>query len=118
MSEQSPKLLPVDDNVVLRLNERVQISNSNAIIFDASQYLYSSTKELIDKLAKYLLGNFKPQQLLQTGIQAEILEPGKQWKTGKIRCRIVFDFIPDEPENNRITGESASSLDELRKMNL
>lgn len=53
-------------------------------------------------------------ELYQQGIKLEILEPGQRWKTGKIRLRLVLEFIPDEPEN----GGAPSSLDVIRKMNL
>ena len=45
------------------------------------------------------------------------MEPGKAWLKGRFRLRIVLEFISDQTEENRLIGNSASSLDELRKMN-
>ncbi len=36
----------------------------------------------------------------------------------KLRCRLVFEFIPDEQENNLTPSEFVSPLDDVRKMNL
>jgi hypothetical protein len=41
-----------------------------------------------------------------------MLEPGKNWKKGKIRFRLVLEFAPDEPE----PSDPNSTLDDIRKM--
>lgn len=46
------------------------------------------------------------------GIDCEILQPGKNWKKGKIRFRLVLEFAPDEPE----PSDPNSTLDDIRKM--
>jgi hypothetical protein len=46
------------------------------------------------------------------GVDCEILQPGKPWKKGKIRFRLVLEFAPDEPE----PSDPNSTLDDIRKM--
>ena len=110
-SEQHSKLLPVDDDIVVKFPAGgVVIYFHRDLLFDASQSPYNSTKIFVDKVAGYIHKLFRPLELLKEGIKAEILEPGKKWVTGKIRLRLVIEFIPDEPEK--------SPLDDIRKMNL
>lgn len=52
-----------------------------------------------------------PQSWLQ-GIACELLKPGSpDWKKGKVRIRVEFEFIPDEPE---VPASEANELDALR----
>ena len=39
-----------------------------------------------------------------------MIEPVKPWITGNIRLRLVYEFIPDQPE---ITEPSTGNLSEL-----
>ena len=92
MSEQPPKPLPVDDRVIVKVS---------------SDY-YINTKQFASKVH---------DQGCQQGIKAEILEPGKQWETGRISCRVVVEFIPDEPEITELStiNQSVSHLRDIRK---
>ncbi len=82
----------------------VSFYTGDRVSFNAKKSPFDSTKTFVNKVAEYICGSINHKELFQKGLNAEILEPGKQWKTGKIRCRLVFDFIPDQLENNRITG--------------
>ncbi len=60
--------------------------------------------------------------IFEEGLKSKILTPGKQWRTGKIRMRLSFEFCPDEPEqeavleSNLLEASSESSpLDDLRE---
>lgn len=118
MSEQFSKMFPMEDNIIIKIPVGTDIVISNNRVVNATgSTLYNSAKEFIDKLLKPIRGNFS-SQLLNQGMEVEILEPGKQWQTGKIRCRVVFEFVTDELENNKISDNSISSLDELRNIKL
>ena len=117
-SEQFTQPLPVDDNIIIKLPDNTDISVVNHGIYQVrGSSLYNSTKEFVNKLTAPIYNNSSPHLFAQ-GVNVEILEPGKQWTAGKFRCRIVFEFIPDEQENNKISSESVSPLDDIRKMNL
>jgi hypothetical protein len=118
-SEQAFKLMPVEDDVIVKLPVGTQIMSGGLWQFDASDsQLYNSAKEIVDRLAEPIYSSLEPKQLYEEGIKAEMLEPGRSWVTGKIRLRVVFEFIPDELENNKIPGELASPLDDIRSKNL
>ena len=113
------KPFPVDDDIIVKLPKGTHLIFGNTLLFDAgSSALYTPTKELADKVEKPLRKALNPQDIFEQGVKIEILEPGKQWTTGKFRCRLVFEFIPDEQENTKIPSEAVSPLDDIRKMNL
>ncbi len=113
------KPFPVDDNIIVKLPIGTDLSFDKTMLFDTkSSALYIPTKELADKLEKSVHNAFYPQHIFEQGVKVEILEPGKEWTSGKLRCRLFFEFIPDEQENNKIPSESISPLDNIRKMNL
>lgn len=117
-SEKPFKPLPMDDGVVVKLPTGTDIVTVGNRVFRASgSPLYHSTKELEDKIAKPIYDN-SSRELFKQGVKVEILEPGKKWVTGNLRLRLVFEFIPDEPENSKPPGESVSPLDDIRRMNL
>ena len=116
--KQSFNQLPVEDSVVIRVTEPSACSNNGNTIFDWSRHPFTSTKQVFDDIKTALLAGFRPPQLYTDGLKAEIMEPGKAWVKGKFRLRIVLEFIPDETEENKLIGNSASSLDDFRKMNL
>lgn len=109
--EQPAKPLPVDDTVVVKLAEHTRFYIHSRVVLDASQSLYTSTKELLDKLVSPLINVLSPDNLFGEGMEAAILEPGKSWVKGKIRYRLVCEFIPEEPQADTL-------LDELRELNL
>mgnify|MGYP002654622304 CR=1 FL=1 len=49
---------------------------------------------------------------IEEGIDCELLNLGDpQWKKGKVRVRVVVEFLPDEPESS----DYQSPLDEIRQ---
>ena len=116
-SEQFTHPLPVDDNIIVKLPEGTDISVLDNGFQVRGSSLYKPSSEVVNTLAAPIYDNSSPH-LFSQGIKVEILEPGKQWTSGKFRCRLVFEFIPDEQENNITPNFSASPLDDLRKMNL
>ncbi len=117
--EQPFKPLLIDDDTVFKLIEDKTISvKGRGEIVNPGLNSFTSNKEFIDKLANSLLCLLSPQAILEKGLKARVLEPGKTWVTGKIRLRLVVEFIPDELENNGTLDKFASSLDELRSKNL
>jgi hypothetical protein len=59
------------------------------------------------------------EEWLQSGYIFRVLEPGKNWQTGRLRFRVVTEFIPDAFEEQETpTQESEqsndSSLDDIR----
>ena len=116
--EQPSRQLPVADDAIVKLTETVKITAGSIFIFDSAQFLYSSTKEIADKLVKFIFNYTGEQDFFKEGIRAEILEPGKKWGTGTIRGRFVVEFIPDGPEDNGTSGNFVSQLDDIRNINL
>ncbi len=49
------------------------------------------------------------------GFPSRMLQPGEQWKEGKIRLRVVAEFIPDEPETIPNDRPAEPSLDTFRE---
>ena len=116
-SEQFTHPLPVDDNIIVKLPEGTDISVLDNGFQVRGSSLYKPSSEVVNTLAAPIYDNSSPHLFL-LGVNVEILEPGKQWVSGKLRCRLVFEFIPDEQENNKTPSESVSPLDDLRQMNL
>lgn len=109
----------MDGDIIVKLPKGTHMVFGTTVLFDASSStLYTPTKELVDKVKKHLCDPLFPQEIFKQGVKVEILEPGKQWASGKLRYRLVFEFIPDEQENNKIPSVSVSPLDDIRKMNL
>ena len=54
------------------------------------------------------------------GFSAQMIAPGEGWKKGKMRLRIVAEFIPDDIESEEIispdvpTSSVSPSLDDIR----
>lgn len=94
MSTLDSQPFPVGDDVIVKLPEGTDIVLAGSRIFKVSgASLYNSSKEFVDKLAKPIYDNSIPDLFVQV-VKIEILEPGKQWTTGKFRCRLVFEFVP------------------------
>ncbi|MBV8884317.1 MAG: hypothetical protein JO235_10025 [Chroococcidiopsidaceae cyanobacterium CP_BM_RX_35] len=117
--KQPSGLLPADDSIIVKIPQGTQIFHGNNVIFNAANFsLHISTKEFVDKVAIPIHNQIRPQELFQQGTKVEILEPEKKWVTGKIHLRLVFEFIPDEPEINKTSGEFVSPLDEIRNRSI
>jgi hypothetical protein len=50
------------------------------------------------------------QEIFEDGIECEILDANfKEWKKGKLRAKLVLEFVPDQPEITK----PESPLDEI-----
>ncbi|MBD2626466.1 KGK domain-containing protein [Trichormus variabilis] len=60
----------------------------------------------------------KPDDWINNGVACQILKPGKNWQTGKLRIKVNLEFCPDDPEIEQTTKsqEPESPLDDLRRM--
>jgi hypothetical protein len=99
LEEHSP------DNVVM-YNHTLKVQN---IINYCLQKILgvSEFKQLQDE------ERYKPRaKWIDEGVECEVLNLGaNQWKKGKIRIKISFEFCPDEPA----VSEYESPLDEIRR---
>lgn len=116
--EEPFKPLPVDDDIVFKLINDEKIGVSGGEILNPGSNPLMSTKEFVDKLARYFISMLYPNLIFKEGIKAKVLEPGKKWVTGMIRLRLVVEFLPDEPEDNGTSGKFVSKLDDIRNINL
>lgn len=102
LEENSP------DNVVM-YNHTLKVKN--IIDYCLQQILgVSEFKELHEN------SYYKPRaKWIDEGVECEVLNLGaNQWKKGKVRIKISFEFCPDEPE----ISQYESPLDEIcREMN-
>jgi len=105
----------VNENVVVKLPKSTQIRTINStLVFNASESpLYSSTKELEDKIVKPIRQSIRPEEIFTLGIKAEILEPEKKWVAGNLRLSFVFEFIPDIiPDHPDVTSPCPTNMSE------
>lgn len=75
--------------------------------------------ELLDKLSKLGRGTiWINESWFDRGVNCVILQPGKSWRTGKVRIKVTLDFCSDEPELEEalISNNSESSLDDIRRI--
>lgn len=72
----------------------------------------SKLKEIRQAMIRDFLANYG--NWLGDGIYCQVLQPGKDWQTGKIRLRI--EFIPNNPvpPKTNIHEKESSPLDDLR----
>ncbi|MCT7957368.1 KGK domain-containing protein [Laspinema palackyanum] len=61
--------------------------------------------EILDHVREQLS---EDEQVFIDGFECKVLQPGKEWQTGKIRINV--EFCPDDPT------EPDSPLDDIRKM--
>jgi len=113
--EKPSRPLSVHDNVVVKLAEPTQFWVNGNIAFDARESLYTSTKELVDKIVYLIIKGLSHESLFKEGIKASVLEPGKEWITGTLRFRFVFEFIPVESE---ITEKPATNISDKTLENI
>ena len=116
--EQPYLPMPVNDDVIFKLIEDTTIGVSGGELLIPRPNPFISTKEFVDKLARIFLNMLYPGQIFKEGIKAKVLEPGKKWVAGTIRLRLVVEFSPDEPEDNRTSDKFVSQLDDIRNINL
>lgn len=86
------------DEVVIRLSEYnflTTFSQFHEACVKSSQYEFPN--QLRQQLSNLSFNRSTFSDLHGTGQPAKILFPGQQWISGKIRARLVLEFIPDQP---------------------
>lgn len=102
--EKPSRPLLADDSVIIKI--------------PGNQNTYRNTKEFAGAYTESINCYFPADEIFRQGIKVELLEPGKNWVKGSIRLRLVFEFIPNELENSKTSGEYLSPLDDIRNINL
>ena len=75
-------------------------------------------KELIER--KILLSWNGRQEWFKDGLPAQMIAPGEDWKKGKMRLRVVAEFVLDDIESEKISSQDvpessiSPSLDDIR----
>ncbi len=68
---------------------------------------------------KYVTKNNRPEHdlpdVLDNGVDVEVLEPGSEWKKGKLKLKITIEFYPENDET-LMTKVLDSPLDDIRQM--
>jgi hypothetical protein len=104
----------------------IVIQNNN---YRLSQMISASSTLLIKDNQKSLDSELREQNCnplpsvknlnnwIYTGVDCEILKPGKNWQKGKCRIKVNIEFCPNETEveETQETKESESPLDDLRR---
>ena len=56
------------------------------------------------------------EQWFKDGFPAQMIVSGKEWQKGRLRLRIVAEFIPDDIESENLSEQPIEpSLDEFRE---
>ena len=117
-SEKHSIHLPVADDIIVKIPETAIFALNNIFVFNGSQFLYSSTQEIANKFVTIVTNSKGNKDVLEKGIKASVLKPGKKWAAGTIRLRLVVEFVPDELEINGTSDKFGSTLDDIRNINI
>ncbi|GAB4217752.1 MAG: hypothetical protein OHK0012_23430 [Synechococcales cyanobacterium] len=104
---------PGSDDIVVRLNDYNFLSTLkriNEACLQASQNDFHS--RFNNSLTKFS-SSTTFANLHGEGYLSKILFPGKPWFSGKLRVRLVVEFLPDEPVD--VLQGHSSPLDDLRQ---
>ena len=108
------------DGTIIRL-EKTGITSelfeeiSNLMLITFSEEFH---KELVER--KILSSWNRRQEWFKDGFSAQMIAPGEDWKKGKMRLRVVAEFIPDDIESEKISSQDvpessvSPSLDDIR----
>ena len=111
-------------------NKSLNIPNNSMILLNKT----GITSELIEEINNSMLSTFSERfhnQLVERrilssgdrkwewfkdGFPAQMIAPGEDWKKGKLRLRIVAEFVPDDIESKNLPEQPIEpSLDEFRE---
>ena len=117
-----------DSDILSFDDEACKISKFKRALW--KMFYYQSMK-LVDDMKKWLgesynlriekFGINRDEDWFTTGKDCQILKPGKEWQSGKVRVKLTLEFIPDEPEVieengcQNVDDISESPLDEIRQ---
>ncbi len=107
-----------EDSLIVFDRFGIQADLITAQIENASEQISTMIhSELID--AEIFSDDEGSEDWMKDGRTCRVLEPGKNWKTGRLRFRIVTEFIPDVTEEIAIPPQKSdqinkSDLDEIR----
>jgi len=77
-------------------SEVITVSDENSYVMEHTTF---KAAEFIDKLREEAYGEDDiKDQWFGEGAECEMLQPGQQWRKGKIKVCLVF--VPDEPINS------------------
>lgn len=103
--------LNTEDDVVYFHKEQFEELHITQILF-----------QFLNEIESLPLNHASMKKLLEDGFECDLLRPGKEWRTGKIKMLVSFEFCPDEPEideqpeNEQLdTSQERSPLDDLRE---
>lgn len=109
-----------DKDTVIAIGNSFMIKAGNLISLAISVFGSPGLQNLKDQVTKEGRGNLPivNSNYLHSGIECQIMKPGKLWQSGKFRLKVTLEFCPDVPEeppaNNQNDADN-SSLSELRK---
>lgn len=110
--------------------EPLQISNDTLILFKKVGITGELLNEIISEVSPECSNKFHEQILARKillsswnssekwfthGFSAQMIESGASWKKGRIRLRVVAEFVPDEEVENELEQQTEPSLDEFRE---
>lgn len=89
------------------------LNDSDVVSTPSSALMFQSTftlKELVD----IMQSRIAEADLFSEGLECQLLSPGKEWETGKVKIR--FEFVPNQSgiENNN-NGENTSDLGDISR---
>ena len=84
---------------------------NNAILSDCSDKFH---RQMLDRK---ILSSWDGQwKWFKDGFSTQMIAPGEDWKKGKLRLRIVAEFIPDDVESENLPEQSIENpLDTFRE---
>ena len=110
-------------------NPPIELPKDSVIMFDSfgiqEEFIAEKIENIRDDISQRLYEELSETDILPEGSDAEdcfndgyicrILEPGKNWSEGRLRFRIVAEFIPDDIESENLTEQPIEpSLDTFR----
>ena len=107
--------LDIPDNSILLFNEIGITGNiieryKNSILYECSSKFHNKMVE-----NKILFSTSEYSQWFKDGFPAQMIVSGEKWQKGKVRLRIVTEFIPDDESENLPEQPIEPSLDEFRE---
>ena len=95
------------NNIVFKVEKLIEIANK--VLEEPG---ISTIKKRLSDLGQGELVVNRFNDWINSGIQAELLRPnGTGWKKGKARIRVMLEFCPDEPDEEKLSSQQADSIE-------